>query len=72
MQLRRQVLDQKADRGVNRCGIDLVVIVKDKDDVVRDGGDLIEEVGQDGFGRWCRRRSQHSERALADARGNGS
>ena len=43
--LRRQVLEQKGDGMVNRFGIDFVVIVQDEHEIVREGGDFIEESG---------------------------
>ena len=48
--LRRQVLEQKGEGLVNRFGIDHVVVVQDEDEIVREGGDLVEQGGQDRFG----------------------
>ena len=39
----RQVLKQKGQGIVNRFGIKHVVVVKDEDEIVRDGGDFIEQ-----------------------------
>ena len=40
---------------VNRFGINHVVVVKDEDEIVRDGGDFIEQGRQNRFGwRWLR------------------
>ena len=58
--LRRQVLEQKGEGMVNRLGIDHVVVVEDEDELVREGGDLIEQGRQDRFGRgWLRGRGAH-------------
>ena len=60
--LRRQVLEQKGEGIVDRSGIDHVVVVKDEDEIVRDGGDFVEQGRQDRFGRrWLRglERTQH-------------
>ena len=51
----RQVLEQKGEGLVNRFGINNVVVVKDEDEIVRDGGDFIEQGCQNRFdGRWLR------------------
>jgi hypothetical protein len=42
MHLRRQVFEQKGEGVVNRCGIKHVVVVKHEDEMVRDGGDVVE------------------------------
>ena len=58
--LRRQVLEQKGEGMVNRFGINHVVVVQDEDEIVRDGGDFIEQGRQNRFGwRWLRRLEQH-------------
>ena len=55
MHLWRQVLEQKGEGIVNRLGINHVVVVEDEDEMVRDGGDFIEQGGQNRFGwRWLR------------------
>ena len=46
----RQVLEQKGEGFVNRFGIYHVVIVQYKDEIVRDGGDLVEQDCQNRFG----------------------
>ena len=53
--LGRQVLEQKGDGFVDRCrpayrfGIDHVVIVDDQGEIIRDGGNFIDQDGQDQF-----------------------
>ena len=53
--LGRQVLEQKGDGFVDRCrpayrfGIDHVVIVDDQGEIIRDGGNFIDQDGQDRF-----------------------
>ena len=57
-----QVLEQKGEGLVNRFGINQVVVVQDEDEIVRDGGDFIEQGRQNRFGwRWLRglEHSQH-------------
>ena len=48
--LGRQVVEQKGEGLVNRCGINQVVVVQDEDKIVRDGGDFIEQGRQQRFG----------------------
>ena len=48
--LRRQVLEQKGEGIVNRFGINHMVVVKNQDKIVRDGGDFIEQGRQNRFG----------------------
>jgi hypothetical protein len=48
-----QVLEQKGEGMVNRFGLNNVVVVKDEGEIVRDGGDFIEQSCQNRFGwRW--------------------
>ena len=52
----RQVLEQKGQGLVNRFGINHVVVVKDEDEIVRDGGNFIDQGCQSRFdGRWLGR-----------------
>jgi len=44
-----QVLEQKGEGMVNRFGINHVVVVKNEDEIVRDGGDFIEQGCQNRF-----------------------
>ena len=54
--LRRLVLEQKSEGLVNRFGINHMVVVKDEDEIVRDGGNFIEQGCQNRFdGRWLGR-----------------
>ena len=43
------MLEQKGEGFVNRFGIKNVVVVKDEDEMVRDGGDLVEQGYQNRF-----------------------
>ena len=47
--LRRQVIEQKGEGLVDWFRIDHVVIIQDQDEMVRDGGDFIEQGCQDRF-----------------------
>ncbi len=68
--LGRQVLEQKGEGFVNRFGIDHMVVVKDEDEMVRDGGDLVEQDCQNRFdGRWLRG-LEHLQRPCSDIRRN--
>ena len=60
--LRRQVLEQKGEGIVNRFGIDHVVVVKDEDEIVRDGGDFVEQGRQNRFGGRRLRGLERSQR----------
>src|SRR5512135_1177647 len=66
----RQVLDQKGEGLVNRSSIDYVVVVKHKDEVVREGGDLIEQSRQYRFGWWRLRGLKRSQRPCSNIRRN--
>ena len=41
--LGRRVLDQKSEGIVNRFGINHVIVIEDKDEIVRDGGNFIDQ-----------------------------
>ena len=47
--LRRQVFEQKGKGLINRFGINRVVVIQDEDEIVRDGGDFIEQGCQNRF-----------------------
>ena len=56
------MLEQKGEDVVNRFGINHMVVVQDKDEMIRDGGDFIEQGCQNRFDwRWLRglENSQH-------------
>ena len=66
----RQVLEQKGEGIVNRFGINHVVVVKDEDEIVRDGGDFIEQGRQNRFGwRWLRG-LEHTQHPCSNIRRN--
>ena len=48
--LGRQVLEQKDKGLINRLGINHMVVIQDQDEIVRDGGDFIEQGRQNRFG----------------------
>ena len=64
----RQVLDQEGEGIVDRFGIDNVVVVEDEDEIVRDGGDFVEQGRQDRFGRRGPRGSEDPQHAFSDIR----
>ena len=66
----RQVLEQKGEGIVNRSGIDHVVVVEDEDEIVRDGGDFIEQGRQDRFGRRWLRGLEHTQHPFSNIRRN--
>jgi hypothetical protein len=50
------MLEQKGDDIVNRFGINRVVVIKDKNEIVRDSGDFVKQGYQNRFDwRWLRR-----------------
>ena len=54
--LRWQVFEQKGESVVNGLGLDQVIVVQDEDNRSRDGRDVVDKGGKDGFGRrWLRR-----------------
>ncbi len=55
----RQVLEQKGEGLVNRFGINHMVIIQHQDEVVRNGGDFIEQGGQNRFSRRRLRTLKH-------------
>src|SRR3972149_1513065 len=67
-----QMLEQKGEGIVNRFGINNMVVVKDEDEIVRDGGDFIEQGRQNRFGwRWLRLRSvEHTQHPFSNIRRN--
>ena len=66
----RQVFEQKGEGFVNRFGINQMVVVQDKDEIVREGGDFIEQGCQNRFG-WRRLRGlEHSQHPFSNIRCN--
>jgi hypothetical protein len=47
------MLEQKGESFVNRFGINHMVVVQDKDEIIRDSGDFIEQGYQNRFGGRC-------------------
>ena len=66
----RQVLEQKGEGFVNRFGINHMVVVQDEDEIVRDGGDFIEQGCQNRFDwRWLRG-LEHTQHPFSNIRRN--
>ena len=72
----RQVLEQKGEGGVdglrhvNRFGINHMVVIQDEDEMVRDGGDFIEQGRQNRFDwRWLRG-LEHTQHPCSNIRRN--
>ena len=68
--LGRQVLEQKGEDLVNRFGINHMVVIQDKDEIVRDGGDFIEQGCQNRFGRRWLRGLEHTQHPSPNIRLN--
>ncbi len=47
--LRRQVLEQEGESLVDRSGLHYVIVIQDDYEALREGGDLVEQAGQDRF-----------------------
>ena len=70
-----QVLDQEGKDTVNRFCINSVVVVEDKDEIVRDSGDFIDQSRQNRFDGWRLgglERPQHSSPDVLRNRLQGS
>src|SRR5688572_33468806 len=65
-----QVLEQKAEGIVNRSGIDNVVVIEDQNEIVLDGGDLVEQGSQNRFGWWWLRGLEHTHKPFSNVWGN--
>ena len=66
----RQVLDQKGEGIVNRFGINRMVVIQDEDEIVRDGGDFIEQGCQNRFDGWRLRGLEHIQHPCSHIRRN--
>jgi hypothetical protein len=62
------VIKQKDEGIVNRSGIDNMVVVEDEHNIVREGGELVDQRRQDRFGRRWLRGLKHTQQAPADSR----
>ena len=70
MHLWRQVFDEESQGLIYRFGINHMVIIQDQDEIVRDGGDFIEQGCQNRFGgRWLRG-LEHSQHPCSNIRRN--
>src|SRR3712207_1552557 len=66
-----QVLEHKGEGIVNRSGINNVVVVKDENEIVLDGGDFIEQGRQNCFGWWWLRGLERTQHPFSNVWGNG-
>lgn len=57
--LRRQMVKQESNSLVNLSGFHQVIVIKNKNEIIRDGGDFIEQGRQDRFD-WRRLRGLES------------
>jgi hypothetical protein len=48
-----------------------VVVVEDEDEIIRDGGDFVDQRDQYGFDGWRLRRLEHSQRTRSNIRSVG-
>jgi hypothetical protein len=64
----RQVLEQKGEGVVDRSGINDVVVVEDEDEIVRGGGDFVEQGRQDRLGRRRLRGLERTQHPFPDIR----
>ncbi len=63
----RQVFKDEGECIVNRRRFYDVVVVEDEDNSVGDGGNLVDQRGQDGLGRRRLRRLEHAQRSFPDS-----
>src|SRR3712207_5107214 len=62
----KQMHEQKGEGRVNRSGVNHMVVVQDEDERVRNGGDLIEQGGQDRCDWWWLRRLERAQHVGSD------
>src|ERR671915_1319014 len=65
-----QMLDQKGEGIVNRSGINNVVVIEDENEIVREGGDFIEQGRQNRFGWWWLRGLEYTQHSFSNVRDN--
>ncbi len=70
MHLGGQMLEQKGERVVNSPGINQMIVVKDEDEGILDGGDVIQQRCQNRFGGWRLGGLEPRRRARPDFRRN--
>ena len=66
--LRRLVFDEESQGLIDRLGIDRVIIIKDEQKVLRDGGNFVEQGGQNGFDLQRLGGLERSQQPLANSR----
>ena len=65
------MIEQKRQGVVDRAGIDNVVVVEDEDEIVLDGGHLVEQGRQKRLGRRWLGRLEHPQNPFTNLRHNG-
>jgi hypothetical protein len=65
------VPEQKGEGVVDGLGFNEVVIIKDKDNPIGQGGNLVDQGSQDSLGRWRLRGFECAQRAFSDVGFNG-
>ncbi len=65
------MLQQKGEGRANRSGFNQVVIIQNKEEIIREGGDFIEQTGQNQFRRRRLGGLEGGQRARANRRRNG-
>src|SRR6266851_3762757 len=65
-----QMIKQKGEGLINRFGINHVVVVKDEDEMVSYGGQVIEQGRQNRFEWWWLRRLEHTQHPFSNIRRN--
>ena len=70
MHLRWLVLEKKGEGVVDWFGINYVVIVKDEDEILEEGSDLIYQGCQNRFGWWWLRGLEYAQHSCAKIRRN--
>ncbi len=70
VQLWWQVLEQEGEGFADWLGINHVVVVKDEGNIVWDGGELVEQGGQNRFGWWWLRRLEGIQHPRSNIRRN--
>ncbi len=66
--LRRLVFDEESQGLIDRLGIDRVVVIQDEQKVLRDGGNFVEQGGQNGFDLQRLGGLERSQQPLANSR----
>ena len=68
MHLRRLVFDEESQGLIDRLGLDRVVVIQDEQKVLRDGGNVVEQAGQNNFDLQLLGGLERSQQSLANSR----